>query len=127
MPRPRTTYTAEYKLAAVKKITDQKLSVAEVARRLDVPGDVAPRLGARRSLPAATRSSPVTANRPRPTTNCVACVRRTWRLRAERDPLKKPPRTSPTRPPDVPVHRRSRRRVARRVDVRALEVSAIRN
>ena len=36
MPRPRTTYTAEYKLAAVKMITDQKLSVAEVARRLDV-------------------------------------------------------------------------------------------
>ena len=36
MPRPRTTYTAEYKLAAVKMITEQKLSVAEVARRLDV-------------------------------------------------------------------------------------------
>ena len=36
MPRARTTYTAEYKLSAVKMITDQKLSVAEVARRLDV-------------------------------------------------------------------------------------------
>ena len=36
MPRPRTTYTAEYKLAAVKMITDQKLSVAEVGRRLAV-------------------------------------------------------------------------------------------
>src|SRR5258707_11012675 len=34
--RPRTTYTAEYKLAAVKMITDQNLSVAEVGRRLDV-------------------------------------------------------------------------------------------
>ena len=32
MPRTRTTYTAEYKLSAVKMITDQKLSVAEVAR-----------------------------------------------------------------------------------------------
>jgi transposase len=36
MPRKRTTYTAEYKLAAVQMITEQKLSVAEVARRLDV-------------------------------------------------------------------------------------------
>src|SRR4051794_29520956 len=36
MPRPRSTYTAEFKLAAVKMITDQKLSVAEVARRLGV-------------------------------------------------------------------------------------------
>jgi transposase len=36
MARPRTTYAAEYKLAAVKMITERKLSVAEVARRLDV-------------------------------------------------------------------------------------------
>jgi transposase len=36
MPRPRSTYAAEFKLAAVRMITDQKLSVAEVARRLDV-------------------------------------------------------------------------------------------
>lgn len=36
MARPRTTYTAEFKLSAVKMLTDQKLAVAEVARRLDV-------------------------------------------------------------------------------------------
>ena len=36
MPRTRSTYTAEFKLQAVKMITDQKLSVAEAARRLDV-------------------------------------------------------------------------------------------
>jgi transposase len=36
MPRKRSTYTAEFKLAAVRMITDQKLAVAEVARRLDV-------------------------------------------------------------------------------------------
>ena len=36
MPRLRTTYTAEFKLAAVKMITEQKLSVAEAARRLDI-------------------------------------------------------------------------------------------
>ena len=36
MARPRKTYTPEFKLAAVKMITEQKLSVAEVARRLGV-------------------------------------------------------------------------------------------
>jgi transposase len=36
MPRKRSTYTAEFKLQAVQMITEQKLSVAEVARRLDV-------------------------------------------------------------------------------------------
>ena len=36
MPRPRSTYTAEFKLRAVMMVAEQKLSVAEVARRLDV-------------------------------------------------------------------------------------------
>jgi transposase len=36
MARARKTYTPEFKLAAVKMITDQKLAVAEVARRLGV-------------------------------------------------------------------------------------------
>src|SRR5947208_3349158 len=36
MARPRKTYTPEFKLAAVKMITEQKLSVAEVGRRLGV-------------------------------------------------------------------------------------------
>jgi transposase len=40
MARPRTTYTAEFKLRAVKMITDQKLSVAEAARRLGVTENV---------------------------------------------------------------------------------------
>lgn len=36
MPRARSTYTAEFKLRAVKMITEQKLSVAEAARRLGI-------------------------------------------------------------------------------------------
>ena len=36
MAGKRKTYTPEFKLAAVKMITEQKLSVAEVARRLGV-------------------------------------------------------------------------------------------
>jgi transposase len=36
MAESRPTYTREFKLAAVQMITDQKLSVAEVARRLGI-------------------------------------------------------------------------------------------
>lgn len=36
MARPRKTYTPEFKLAAVKMVLEQKLSVAEVSRRLGV-------------------------------------------------------------------------------------------
>ena len=36
MARPRNTYTAEFKVRAVRMVTDQKLSVAEAARRLGV-------------------------------------------------------------------------------------------
>jgi transposase len=36
MANDRKTYTPEFKLQAVKMITDQRLSVAEVARRLGV-------------------------------------------------------------------------------------------
>jgi transposase len=36
MAGKRTVYAPEFKVAAVKRITDQKLSVAEVARRLGV-------------------------------------------------------------------------------------------
>jgi transposase len=37
MATKRATYTPEFKLQAVRMITDQHLSVAEVARRLGVP------------------------------------------------------------------------------------------
>jgi transposase len=37
MASTRKVYTPEFKLRAVTMITDQKLSVAEVARRLGVP------------------------------------------------------------------------------------------
>ena len=36
MARTRKTYTPEFKLAAVKMVLEQKLAVAEVARRLGV-------------------------------------------------------------------------------------------
>jgi len=36
MAKTRKTYTAEFKLNAVKMVTDQHLAVAEVARRLGI-------------------------------------------------------------------------------------------
>ena len=36
MARIRKSYTPEFKLQAVKMVLEQKLAVAEVARRLDV-------------------------------------------------------------------------------------------
>ena len=36
MAKTRETYTAEYKLQAVRMVTDQHLAVAEVARRLGI-------------------------------------------------------------------------------------------
>lgn len=36
MSKTRKTYTAEFKLQAVRMVTDQHLAVAEVARRLGV-------------------------------------------------------------------------------------------
>ncbi|QEL19368.1 IS3 family transposase [Limnoglobus roseus] len=72
MARPRTTYTAEYKLAAVKMMTAQKLSVAEVAHRLNV-GRIYSVPGGRRSRRAGRRPSRATATRPRPTRRSAAC------------------------------------------------------
>ena len=40
MARQRKSYTAEFKLNAVRMVTDQKLSVAEAARRLGVGEDL---------------------------------------------------------------------------------------
>jgi transposase len=37
MANKRTTYAPEFKLRAIQMVTDQRLSVAEVARRLGVP------------------------------------------------------------------------------------------
>jgi len=40
MARSRKTYAPEFKLAAAKMVTEQKLSVAEVARRLSVSANL---------------------------------------------------------------------------------------
>ena len=88
MPRPRTTYTAEYKLAAVKMITEQKLSVAEVARRLDV-SETLLRDWRRAVLAKGDAAFPGHGNPPPADDELRRLRAENARLRAERDLLKK--------------------------------------
>src|SRR5215475_3754647 len=88
MPRPRSTYTAEFKLQAVRMITDQKLSVAEVARRLDV-GENLLRTWTKAFLARGQEAFPGHGN-PSPADDELRRLRaEVVRLRAERDLLKK--------------------------------------
>jgi transposase len=88
MARPRTTYTAEYKLAAVKMITDQKLAVAEIARRLDV-SETLLRAWRKAVLASGDAAFPGHGN-PAPAEDELRRLRaENTRLRAERDLLKK--------------------------------------
>ena len=88
MPRTRSTYTAEFKLQAVKMITDQKLSVAEVARRLDV-GENLLRDWRKAFLARGAAAFPGQGN-PSPQDDELRRLRaENARLRAERDLLKK--------------------------------------
>ena len=88
MARPRTTYTAEYKLAAVTMITEQKLAFAEVARRLGVGENClrtwrqAARQRGEAAFPGQGRLSPAEDELRR-------LRAEVYRLRAERDLLKK--------------------------------------
>ena len=121
MPRARTTYTAEYKLSAVKMITDQNLSVAEVARRLDV-SETLLRAWRKAVLAGGDAAFPGHGN-PTPADDELRRLRaENARLRAERDLLKKaaayfanPPTgrsssspTTPTRGPSPGCARRWR-------------------
>jgi transposase len=88
MPRPRSTYTAEFKLQAVKMITDQKLSVAEVARRLDV-GENLLRTWKKAFLERGSDAFPGHGH-PAPADDELRRLRaENARLKAERDLLKK--------------------------------------
>lgn len=72
MPRPRSTYTAEFKVQAVKMINDQKPSVAEVARRLDV-GENLLCEWRKAVLARGDAAFPGHGHPPRPRTNCDGC------------------------------------------------------
>ncbi|MBX9581502.1 MAG: IS3 family transposase [Gemmataceae bacterium] len=99
MARPRATYTAEFKLSAVKMITDQKLAVAEVARRLDV-GENLLRQWKKAFLDRGDAAFPGHGS-PAPADDEVGRLRaEVTRLKAERDPAKKSRRLL-RQPPDL--------------------------
>ena len=88
MPRPRSTYTAEFKLRAVTMVTEQKLSVAEVARRLDI-GENLLREWRKAFLAKGGDAFPGHGH-PSPAEDELRRLRaENARLRAERDLLKK--------------------------------------
>jgi transposase len=88
MARPRKTYTAEFKLNAVRMVTDQKLSVAEAARRLGV-GENLLRLWKKAFLDQGTNAFPG-HGRLSPADEELHRLRaEVVRLKAERDLLKK--------------------------------------
>ena len=88
MPRKRSTYTDEFKLQAVRMITDQKLAVAEVARRLDV-GENLLRTW-RKAFEERGDAAFPGHGRPTPADDQLRRLRaENARLRAERDLLKK--------------------------------------
>ena len=86
----RTTHTREFKLQALKMITDQGLSVAEVARRLGVTG------GSLRTWRESAQEHGATAfpghGIPSPAEDELRPLRaENTRLKAEPDRLKKAP------------------------------------
>ena len=88
MARPRTTYTAEFKLQAVRMVTDQKLSVAEVARRLGV-GENLLRAWKKAFLDRGDAAFPGHGHLPPADDELRRLRAENARLRAERDLLKK--------------------------------------
>ena len=88
MSRPRSTYTAEFKLRAVKMITEQKLSVAEAARRLDV-GENLLREWRKAFLARGDDAFPGHGNLPPAEDELRRLRAEVTRLKAERDLLKK--------------------------------------
>ena len=88
MPRKRSTYTAEFKLAAVRMITDQKLSVAETARRLDV-GENLLREWRKAVLAAGDAAFPGQGRPPAAEEELRRLRAENRRLQSERDILKK--------------------------------------
>jgi transposase len=85
---PRKTYTREFKLQALRMLTDQGLSVAEVARRLDV-GENCLRNWRQAAQQQGEAAFPGQGHLPAAEDELRRLRAEVHRLRAERDLLKK--------------------------------------
>jgi transposase len=85
---PRKTYTREFKLQALRMLTDQGLSVAEVARRLGV-GQNCLRNWRQAAQEQGEAAFPGQGNLPAAEDELRRLRAEVQRLRAERDLLKK--------------------------------------
>jgi transposase len=85
---PRKTYTREFKLQAVRMLTDQGLSVAEVARRLGV-GENCLRNWRTAARDQGKDAFPGNGNLPPAEDELRRLRAEVQRLKAERDLLKK--------------------------------------
>ena len=76
MPRPRRTFTREFKVQAVKRVTEQGYSYAEAARQLGVREH---QIRTWKKLPDAELSGAACGTEPPPpwTPNCAASASRT--------------------------------------------------
>jgi transposase len=88
MARTRKTYTPEFKLQAVKMVLEQKLSVAEVARRLGV-GENRLHTWKKAVLKGGTRAFPGSGHLTPQDEEIRKLRAEIKRLEAERDILKK--------------------------------------
>lgn len=76
MPRPRRTFTREFKVQAVKLVTEQGYSCAEAARQLGVRENQI-RTWKTSSTPSWAGPTPVAEPAPPSTPNCTASASRT--------------------------------------------------
>jgi transposase len=88
MARQRKSYTAEFKVQAVRMVTDQKLFVAEAARRLGI-GENLLRLWKQAFLDRGTDAFPGHGRLSPADEELHRRRAEVFRLRAERDLLKK--------------------------------------
>jgi transposase len=88
MARQRRSYTAEFKVHAVRMVTDQKLSVAEAARRLGIRENLL-RLWRKAVLDRGTDAFPGHGHLSPADGELHRLRAEVVRLRAERDLLKK--------------------------------------
>jgi transposase len=104
MARTRKTYTPEFKLQAVKMILEQKLSVAEVARRLGV-GENLLHTWKKAVLKDGAKAFPGSGHLTPQEEEIRKLRAEVKRLEAERDILKTRRRSSPARRADLRLGR----------------------